>query len=198
MTVKHVTDESAKAVVKIGEPGTVEETVHLRYGPVSDDAVQTTTKGAVGRAATEMKTAMGKTTDHTAEITVANLIPDQEYVLEASLDDGFTRGVERITFHTDRTEPGTVRAEPVEPAVAAVVAAPEGAAAAVAAAVVVAAVQRPRLVPSDADFTWNVTRDFNSLHGDHTEPHRNLGKRSDALGPAERSLRPGRDLRLRP
>ena len=112
--VKDVTDESAKAVVTIGEPGTAQKTVHLRYGPVSDDPVGTvtkagsggtTTKDTAGLGATETHTAMGQTPGDTAEIPVANLLPDQEYVLEASLDDGFTRGVERITFRTEPADP---------------------------------------------------------------------------------------------
>ena len=171
VTVKDVTDESAKAVVTIGEPGTAQKTVHLRYGPVSDDPVGTvtkagsggtTTKDTAGLGATETHTAMGRTPGDTAEIPVANLLPDQEYVLEASLDDGFTRGVERITFRTepagsDGTGGGGTGGSGTGSGGSGGGGGGGGGPA-------------PKPVPSDADFTWNVTRDIDSLHGDHTEP----------------------------
>ena len=149
VTVEDVTDESANAIVKIGEPGTAEKTVHLRYGPVSDDPGEATTKGEVGLGATETQTAMGQTPGDRAEIPVPNLIPDQDYVLEGSLDDGFERGVERITFRTEPAGAGSGGGG----------GGGDGGGG-----------PPPQPVPSEADFTWNVTRDIDSLYGDNDQP----------------------------
>ncbi len=161
VSVKEETEQSAKVVVMIEHPGEAEKTVHLRYTPVLQEGVQTQSNdgsGAQGQTA-DSQTTSGKTTSDSVEIPVSNLLPGQEYRVDASLDDNFERGVETASFTTPG-QPGTGGGG-TKPGPGATPPATTGGGGGGGGA------PPPKPVPSDADFRWNVTRDINSLHGDN-------------------------------
>ena len=169
VSVKDTTDQTAKVVVMIDHAGVAEKTVHLRYTPVNQDQVQGSsgTNGGVPGQSTESQTTSGKTNGNTVEIPVSNLLPGQEYMVEASLDDNFERGVETASFTTPG-QPGTGGGgdKPGPGATPPVTIGGSGSGSGGGGGGGGGG-PPPKHVPSDADFRWNVTRDINSLHGDN-------------------------------
>ena len=88
MSADDVTTSEATVNVTIAEPGPGENKIYLRYSIMPSTQISWATPSP--------KLVVGDTTT----FALTGLVPDSEYVVQVSLDDAFTTGVESATFTT--------------------------------------------------------------------------------------------------